>query len=321
MTVSYSFSDGYWIAERALVTVTSATTDGDIRMRVQTKYSLQSAWATRVDATYKADGDGKVVIDVTDALRAYANASGVFAMRVLIDEVTEGSYNTHSVSVQGLINPAKILIPPHDMDLCEIVPPTHMLFLDGDSVQTELYSSETVFYDVSSGGIVISPSQQDTHGATVEIVDWNVSFLVGQNGQPKQGASRHLTPLRCDVQYAYVEWQSSITGKTRAHWFEVSNHKIAADGNYSLLTMDNSYDERKGRLEAFSLRLDNLDVYDLWYYADVLFSSKVRVTIDNSTYEQVQVTTKNITIPDGEAGTKGEIEINVNFKRYDPAIM
>jgi hypothetical protein len=95
---------------------------------------------------------------------------------------------------------------------------------------------------------------------------------------------------------------------------------IAADSSYQLLTLDNSYDEIKGRVDNFDLYIDELLPYDLWYYADVVTSSKVEVSLDGQNWHRVQVTTKNVTIPTGTMGN-GKLEITVNWRKYDAVTM
>ena len=90
---------------------------------------------------------------------------------------------------------------------------------------------------------------------------------------------------------------------------------------YSLLPIDGEYIEIKGREDGFTLRLDRLNTYDLWYYSDVLQSSNVQVSDDAQGWQRVQVTEKSITLPDGEAGTNGVLEIAVNYREYDAVAM
>lgn len=120
----------------------------------------------------------------------------------------------------------------------------------------------------------------------------------------------------CGVEYIKVKWVS-FTGQEREHWFELTKRKQSTKDAFSLLPIDNEYVEIKGREDGFTLRLDRLNTYDLWYYSDVLQSSNVQVSFDSQIWYRVQVTDKAITLPDGEAGTNGVLEIAVNYKRYD----
>ena len=92
--------------------------------------------------------------------------------------------------------------------------------------------------------------------------------------------------------------------------------KTAPANSYNLLPIDNEYIEIKGRVDEMTIGLDGLTIYDLWYYGDVITSSKVEVD-DGRGYNRVEVTTKSITLPSGEAGNDGKLEIVLNWKRYD----
>ena len=126
-------------------------------------------------------------------------------------------------------------------------------------------------------------------------------------------------PLQCGVRYAMVRWVS-FTGATRCHTMEAVKAKSDTKDAFSLLPIDNEYVDIKGREDGFTLHLNGLSAYDLWYYADMIHSSKVEVSLDGETWDRVQVTKKSFTAPDGE-GSNGEIEIQVNWKRYDAVAM
>ena len=82
-------------------------------------------------------------------------------------------------------------------------------------------------------------------------------------------------------------------------------------------TINNEYDERKGRRDGFTLKLEGLSRYDMWYYGDILTSSKVRVSFDGTTWRQVQVTGKAIKLPMSDEGALNVLEIPVNYRHYD----
>ena len=129
------------------------------------------------------------------------------------------------------------------------------------------------------------------------------------------------TLCKCGVQYACVEWVS-FTGVTRRHVFEVIKNKIDVGDSYSLLMPDNSFSDIRGRKDSFTLFMDGLNAYDLWYYADLITSPSVKVSLNSERpatidFHAVQVTTKNITIPDGDYKSNGKLEITVNWKQYD----
>lgn len=117
-------------------------------------------------------------------------------------------------------------------------------------------------------------------------------------------------------QYAAVEWVSSF-GVLRRHIFEVIKQTDNANDVISLETVGNDWDEHKGQLCGCTLRLENLNRYDYWYYADLILSDGVKVSFDGVNYYKVQVTAKGYTLPDGDAGKLNTLEIPINFVKYD----
>lgn len=128
-----------------------------------------------------------------------------------------------------------------------------------------------------------------------------------------------IAPLVCGRKYCQVIWES-CTGIYRVATFELVKSKHSTSDAYSLLNMNNEYVEIKGREDSFTIRLDQLSAYDLWYYSDILQSSNVKVRIESGETRRVEVTDKSITIPDGDA-FNGVLEINVNFAKYDAVAM
>lgn len=126
--------------------------------------------------------------------------------------------------------------------------------------------------------------------------------------------------LECNRRYAAVRWVS-FTGKTRVHTFELRDATQTADEVIKLETLDGTYNQIKGRTDGFKLYLDELTAYDYWYYADVITSSKVEVSLDGTTWQQVEVTTKSVTIPNTSEGKTNKLEIIVNWRNYDAVTM
>lgn len=282
-----------WLQERIIIRKTGNSDP------VKFWSNLQGSSSAPI-ATYTPDSNGTTLIDVTDYLRAYGSSVTVCNFAYGLNQIPL------TITVGGLINPTSVIIPPHTLDtMAKIVPPSLMLYNEINALTAEFYSG------ISSWTIT---------GATLSANERQVLGITGAFTLSKAGKSRTygVTPVSCGVQYALVRWVS-FTGVTRTHLFEVVKCKSASADNYSLLPIDNEYREVKGRVDGCVLKLDGLDAYDYWYYADVLLSSKVEVAFDfiYLDWMQVQVTTKNVTIPDGEAGEKGKLEINIKWKRYD----
>lgn len=74
-----------------------------------------------------------------------------------------------------------------------------------------------------------------------------------------------------------------------------------------------------GEEEVFTLRLEHLTAYDVWWYSDLLTSDYVLIGDDNSTSltgKTVEVMTKSITIPDGSINDT-TFEIKVKYRTGD----
>ena len=105
------------------------------------------------------------------------------------------------------------------------------------------------------------------------------------------------------------------------HTFELRDATQTTDEVIKLETLDGTYNQIKGRTDGFKLYLDELTAYDYWYYADVITSSKVEVSLDGTTWQQVEVTTKSVTIPNTSEGKTNKLEIIVNWRNYDAVTM
>lgn len=272
-------------------------------------------------AIYALDANYKCTIDMSDYIRTYGGFGDSYNL-YLAQETSTGTQLdllTIPYVVIGLINPASVVIPAHELTGtgvygAVIVPPRKMI-----AAGTLLTSGVRCEWRPNAAGWTLN--QYDITGAiigssTPASPSMTLNQLATKISLEKGGAFvRALQPQKCGTEYAAVEWVS-YTGATRRHVLEVVKKTIAAADNYALMTADNSYNEVKGRVDGMTLRIDGLDAYDYWYYADMLTSSKVRVCLDGTNWAQVQVTTKNATIPDGNAGN-GKLEITINWKRYD----
>lgn len=256
-------------------------------------------------AIYQPAG-GKVYIDLTDYIRAYGDCSVHFE-----EEAEVVTIFIVSVSVAGLINPYSVIVPYHFGDYYSRVQmPNRMI------EPLEKYPLIAEFYYSGAGASF-------TGGASLSQDKRQITITGDFTYKPvPYGDSRKYNLVRrmCGVQYAYLRWQS-FTGITRVHIFEVTKPKIESADSYMLMPVDNEYSEIKGRVDGFTLRLNDLCPYDLWYYSDVITSSKVEVSLDGENYTQVKVTTKNYTLPDGDTKQNGKLEIAVNWKRYDAVAM
>ena len=309
-TSTLQLSVDYWKQERLIFSVPTGAGDGI------------SVWSDLDSNLAHYVGYGSTaLIDLTDYARA--NADNLSTIYIYSD--WNGDTWEIDFSVAGLISPDSVLIPPTPNASFSILPPSKFL-VDGTNIlMTEINNlnatpiiaskSRWSYYD-GSNWAADSGLGKGLYPLTIQPTWTQLRF----NGRSMGGINYiSLVPVSCGIQYAVVEWVS-FTGKTRRHIFEVVKQKTNVREPYSLMPTDMEYIEVKGREDGFTLRLDGLDRYDLWYYSDLITSSNVQVNL-GSGYTRVQVVSKSITLPDGEAGTNGVLEVQINWKRYDAVSM
>lgn len=287
----------YWTAERFLV-----------RMEDPAGYIVLGYYEAEVfkEIARYTPVNGAVLIDVTDFVRAYPELGRLYLV----------GYNTRFVGyvIAGRINPAGVLIPRHALmdaqDPALIIPPQKMLLDVQNStfVMAEFYAQRANEWEDMDGF-----AQWDN--AMRNLINFNTAGFVLKNGD----VSEDFRPELADTckPLALVEWQS-FSGATRRHVFYIVKQTNETEETISLENVQNEYTELKGETDGFSLRLEDLTRYDLWYYSDMITSSNVRVSIDGgATFYRVQVTDKKYTIPDTDAGRLSTLEIAIKFRKYD----
>lgn len=317
MTTNFSFADGYWMAERALITIKNATPNSDVRLRIQTRINPEKPFITRIDATYTANDMGILVIDVSDALRMYKNMREV---RVIINDIQQGDEVIKNVKIMGLVNPL-ILLMPEGPNLSApngqiIMPPQRMLRGPYNTVAECYFTQPSQFTIANEEGSFV-----DENKRAIFFLD---KLQIARNGTIIAEYQAEYATKQCRL-YAAVEWVS-ITGVTRRHTFWVIKPEMEVTDKYDLLTTDNSYKEIKGHEDGCTLMIDGLNAYDIWYYSDLAMSSKVRVAIYNGAgYSKglmpALITTKKVTMPDGDGGKFGSVEFECKYKKYDAVAM
>ncbi len=137
-----------------------------------------------------------------------------------------------------------------------------------------------------------------------------------------------LRPRACDEELVHVLWTSRTGGYKRvlmqrckatvSQVNRVSLEDSVFFGGSAELPI-NFYRGFAGEEEVFTLRLEHLTAYDVWWYSDLLTSDYVMVTNDSlasPTAKLVEVTTKSITIPDGSVKDT-TFEIKVKYRTGD----
>lgn len=295
----------YWKAERFIVKWTTSA--------ASVTFGYADGGETHEVAEYIV-ADGAAIIDVTDFVRTYPERNMLlFAACNVLRAIT--------FSIAGLINPSNVYIPNSAMlsaiGTGVICPPSFMFApLGSYALYFENYGFENGDRRIvlMQGSTVVT--QQDMSVRRIGIAGNIDRLSYGYYYSALPIVEKPITPLRCDCQYAMVRWVS-FTGITRANTFEIVANKTTTKDAYELMDMLSEYHEAKGREDGCTLRLSGLCNYDLWYYADILHSSKVEVSFDGSTWMRARVNDKSLTLPDGEAGTDGVLQIAINYKKYD----
>ncbi len=272
-------------------------------------------------ATYYGDEDGYVYIDVTDYLRAsYSDPNNNAATLYVYDDGLDETWDV-GVTVMGLINPENVIIPPTALPFFPMLPPFR--YIGGFTTIFEVFSAggltQTAPRWRSYANGAWSAYEGLSRGLAQRTIAANVERLLFT--KPNNPYETILIQEQdCGKEYALVRWVS-FTGNTRQHVFELVKPKTSVADAYSLEPIDNEYIEIKGRVDGFVLHLDNLNPYDVWYYSDLLTSSKVEVSLDGVQFDRVQITDKDVTLPTVDGTTSGKVEFNVNWKRYDAVSM
>ena len=291
----------YWQQERLVLKLTTASDHVDLYDWAQPSAPL---------ATYLT-ANGVAEIDITDYVRANPTRNSY-----ALSYENAGGYWRLSIVRAGLIDPEGMIIPQHELTArgALIVPPSKMI-ATGGTIRAGFYKTQGDWRRYLQGRWVeLENGYLVAHG-TDDIVISDSGF----EGMKKFVISERL----CGVRYATIGWTSadncSGAPLDRVHTWEVRSQEVASADGYSLMEWDNAYKTIKGREDGFTLFLDDLSAYDVWYYSSILTSSYVVLKeIDGVTLDEdvvLEIVSKNATLPNGSA--LGKLEVQVKFKRYD----
>lgn len=299
------FDKNVWLQERNLIHFNHKISQGDV-LTVSMWTNLQGDNSHPI-AKYSLDNNGDVLVDMSDYIRAHPEVRTIY-----FEDPQDDTIEVPMVVV-GLINPMSVLIPDRPVSLLRISPPRMIYAPIGIDLQVEVMRSPFATDSIAVDSTDI--------GAGLNNVAIGVDFDIENLTEQTVLSHYTLRPQVCGHRYAVVRWTSAF-GTTKTFVWEVVGTTTEVGDKISLMPLPHDYKTIKGRVDSFSLFLDNLSSYDMWYYSDIITSGKVEVSFDEGeTFRQVDVTTNSVTIPDGDAGKMNELKIAVNYRKYDAATL
>lgn len=305
--------------ERSILTCsnfnTNATAVG-ISVTTPSSLGISAKWVIPTSRVLQAD--------LSDLVRMADSGTAILYEM----NINGGTISTESISWSkaGRIRPGAAIIPPNSFDESPAVS-TNDIGITAPSVMLRSFNNNVLIqfemadtgggYQFSTGRLLFKPYGGTLVPFTREVaVPNNADIIEFWHLDETMQYSQTLKDLECEKTYALVEW-ISYTGKTRRHVFEVVKSTTEYTESVDIETITNQYDQRKNRRDSFTLRLEGLTRYDLWYYSDLITSSQVKVSLDGTYWYQVEVTAKKQTIPETDAGKLNVLEIPINYRKYD----
>ena len=279
-----------------------------------------------ITAKWIKPSSGALQADLSDLVRLTPSggAAAIYEMDASGNQI--GAAQNITWTIAGRIRPGAAIIPPNGFDESPVVnnneigitAPSVMLRSFNNNVLIQFEMADTGGgYQFSTGRLWFKPSGGTLVPFTREVaVANNADIIEFWHLDETLQYTVSLKDLECEKTYAMVEW-ISYTGKTRRHVFEVVKSTTEYTESVDIETITNQYDQRKNRRDSFTLRLEGLTRYDLWYYSDLITSSQVKVSLDGTNWYQVEVTAKKQTIPETDAGKLNVLEIPINYRKYD----
>lgn len=276
-------------------------------------------------------------IDITDIIRAY---DGSMPINLTIQN-EEGAIVHQAIYIPqliGNINPNNMIIPKSEetttlanfLELEEsegiIIPPTNILASQwGNRL---IFDMNTINRILPIGYQMKAYINGNEHryGSPLGLNAGDVLELtcIKRGVVEQRFYETTIRPLDCSRRYAMVQWTGRSGNMKIATW-EIAGVTDEQDGAIEILHPLNAYDIRMGLTERMTLRIENLNAYDYWYYSDIITSPDVRVAVNSSAFvggtimdnAKVAVITKNSKQRDGNAGQFNTLNVDIKYKRYD----
>lgn len=316
-----NWSDAVYSQERKVVKITNfnANTAG-VRLLLFSPIN--------VVAYYVVPTSRELQIDVTDIVRL--SETGHFSLygEDTIGNTVSGESVTCKWITKGLIDPEQDIKPMSELlekwteiadsegvDVAvSVAPPRRILEQSGFPLIIEMHGTSDIavfpigstsrnMFDVLKSQITIPYNMKDWFvGNDSERITYGVYGTTERNGCNKA---------------CVVRWISRYGAQKQFVWY-YKDLRVNVSEVVSIATIDGTYDERKGYMQGLTLFLDELNAYDYWYYSDIITSSKVEICMEGSSlWRVVQVDAKNVQIPNNDMGKPKDLEVQINFQKYD----
>lgn len=286
--VTHNLTDGVWRKVPAILKVYD---------------SAGTAWSTTVSVTaggvnvgnFLPNSDKRVVIDISERLATLTGSTSIV--------VTSGSRSvTIIASIKGGDVSPELLLPPPTA-LCVnsngtyVVPPPSMVTAIASGGQ--LYAYMAAYSSVS--GLKIGSTSVSANTPSVASLS-GTSVVSTFNGESH---TTRLLEQRCGKQYAAIRWVTPF-GSYCLHAVEIRDIERSTVDSTELQHVVNEFRMVSGYEISGTLHFENLTAYDYWYYSLICQSQDVRIGLGQAItttapdeYQQVKITTKNVTQPNG----------------------
>lgn len=289
LSVTHNLSGGVWRKVPAIVYV---------------RNSDATAWSTTASVTlgsvslgsYLLDYAKRVVIDISERFATLTTGNASIM-------VTSGSYSvSFFVVIKGGDVSPELLLPP----------PTALCV---NSNGTYVVPPPSVVTAIVSGGILRANMAAYSSASGLEIGSTSVvastplaASLSGTSVVSTFNSESHTTRLleqRCGKQYAAIRWVPPF-GSYCLHAVEIRDIERSTVDSTELQHVVNEFRMVSGYEISGTLHFENLTAYDYWYYSLICQSQDVRIGLGQAItttapdeYQQVKITTKSVTQPNG----------------------
>lgn len=315
-----NWSAAVYSQERKVVKITNFN-DKTVNVRL----SLFSP--IKVIAYYVVPTSRELQIDVTDIVRLAESSTIYLSGYNSSGEFVPGESVVCKWITNGLINPEQDIKPMSELlekwtekadeegaDVSvSVAPPSRILKHTGLPLIIEMHGTQDIAVNpVGSTSKNMFNSLKSQITIPYGMNEWFVSneyeqISYGVYGTTERNGCNNLCVVR---------WISRYGVQKQFVWY-YKDLRVNVSDVVSIATIDETYDERKGYVQGLTLFIDELNAYDYWYYSDIITSSKVEVIIGGGPWRVVQVDAKNVQIPNNDMGKPKDLEVQINFQKYD----